>query len=98
MKEKPEIQDRPDARPLTQAPLKSRGRWVGVGRESQYSKNVRFTVDAGETLGIVGPSGAGKTTLLNLIARFYDPTSGEVKLDGEDLRSFRLQDFTECWP
>jgi len=56
-------------------------------------ENVAFTVNAGETLGIVGPSGAGKTTLLNLIARFYDPTSGEVKLDGDDLRSFRLQDL-----
>lgn len=55
-------------------------------------ENVSFTVNAGETLGIVGPSGVGKTTLLNLVARFYDPTSGAVKLDGEDLRNFRLRD------
>ena len=54
--------------------------------------DVSFTINAGETLGIVGPSGAGKSTLLNLIARFYDPTSGSVQLDGEDLRNFRLRD------
>ena len=56
-------------------------------------ENVSFAVNAGETLGIVGASGAGKTTLLNLLARFYDPTSGAVLLDGKDLRSFRLKDI-----
>ena len=56
-------------------------------------QNVSFTVQAGETLGIVGPSGAGKTTLLSLVARFYDPTHGRVMLDGEDLRNFRLHDI-----
>jgi ABC-type multidrug transport system fused ATPase/permease subunit len=56
-------------------------------------QNVSFTVQAGETLGIVGPSGAGKTTLLSLIARFYDPTRGRVMLDGEDLRNLRLHDI-----
>ena len=47
---------------------------------------------AGETLGIAGPSGAGKTTLLNLLARFYDPVRGAVRLDGRDLRELRLSD------
>jgi subfamily B ATP-binding cassette protein MsbA len=56
-------------------------------------QNVSFTVKAGETLGIVGPSGAGKSTLLSLVARFYDPTHGQVMLDGADLRSFRLRDI-----
>lgn len=93
LQEKPEIQDRPDARPLTLPPLTIQADRVDFAFDGKpILENVSFTVDAGETLGIVGPSGAGKTTLLNLIARFYDPTSGGVRLDGEDLRNFRLRD------
>ena len=93
LQEKPEIQDRPDALPLTQPPLTIAADRVGFGFQGNpVLENVSFTINAGETLGIVGPSGAGKSTLLNLVARFYDPTSGSVQLDGEDLRNFRLQD------
>jgi ATP-binding cassette subfamily B multidrug efflux pump len=45
-----------------------------------------LVVEPGETLAIVGPTGAGKSTMVNLIARFYDPTSGTVSVDGHDLR------------
>ncbi|HZN01890.1 MAG TPA: ABC transporter ATP-binding protein [Pyrinomonadaceae bacterium] len=93
LQEKPEIQDRPDALPLTQPPLTIAADRVGFGFQGNpVLENVSFTINAGETLGIVGPSGAGKSTLLNLVARFYDPTSGSVRLDGEDLRNFRLRD------
>ena len=93
LQEKPEIQDRPDALPLTQPPLTIAADRVGFGFQGNpVLENVSFTINAGETLGIVGPSGAGKSTLLNLVARFYDPTSGSVQLDGEDLRNFRLSD------
>jgi ATP-binding cassette subfamily B protein/subfamily B ATP-binding cassette protein MsbA len=44
-------------------------------------------------VALVGPSGAGKTTLCNLVARFYDPTSGRVLLDGRDLRDFDVESF-----
>jgi len=94
LKEQPEIQDRPDARPLTRTPLAIAAEGLAFGFDGKaVLEDVSFKVEAGETLGIVGPSGAGKTTLLNLIARFYDPTSGAVSLDGEDLRSFRLRDL-----
>ncbi|PYS68049.1 MAG: hypothetical protein DMF69_21345, partial [Acidobacteria bacterium] len=93
LKEQPEIQDRPDSRPLTRTPQRIAAEGVAFEVDGkQVLENVAFEVRAGETLGIVGPSGAGKTTLLNLIARFYDPTAGKVTLDGEDLRNFHLQD------
>jgi ATP-binding cassette subfamily B protein len=55
--------------------------------------NLSFHIPAGTRVGIVGPTGAGKTTLLNLLMRFYDPASGEVRLDGHDIREYRIADF-----
>src|SRR5207249_5304264 len=48
---------------------------------------------AGSRVGIVGATGAGKTTLLNLLMRFYDATSGSVRLDGRDVREYRIADL-----
>ena len=53
-------------------------------------KNVSFEVKPGEILGIVGPSGSGKTTAINLVARFYDPKSGRILIDGVDLQDVEL--------
>ncbi|GHG69848.1 ABC transporter ATP-binding protein [Streptomyces griseocarneus] len=47
---------------------------------------IRLTVPAGQTVAFVGETGAGKSTLVKLVARFYDPTSGAVRVDGRDLR------------
>lgn len=55
--------------------------------------NVSLHVPAGHTVALVGPSGAGKTTLSNLVARFYDPTSGRITLDGRDLREYDVESF-----
>jgi ATP-binding cassette subfamily B protein len=52
-----------------------------------------LTVRAGETVALVGETGAGKSTVLKLLARFYDPTVGEVRVDGIDVRRLGLQDF-----
>lgn len=55
--------------------------------------NLSFHVPAGTICAIVGPSGIGKSTLADLLVRFYDPISGEIQVDGQDLRSLRLQDL-----
>lgn len=55
--------------------------------------NISFHVPAGARVGIVGATGAGKTTLLNLLMRFYDPTCGEVLLDGRNVREYRIGDL-----
>lgn len=91
--ERPEVVDASDARPLTAAPSRIALENVGFSYDTTpVLRNISIQVEAGETLGIAGPSGAGKTTLLNLVARFFDPTEGALRFDGEDLRRFRLAD------
>lgn len=55
--------------------------------------SINLTIEPGETVALVGASGSGKTTLCNLIARFYDPTQGAVRLDGHDLRDIHVGSF-----
>ncbi|HEX2971727.1 MAG TPA: ABC transporter ATP-binding protein [Tepidisphaeraceae bacterium] len=55
--------------------------------------DISLDVRAGQTIALVGPSGAGKTTFCNLIARFYDPTSGAILLDGTDLRNIAVRSY-----
>ncbi len=64
-------------------------RYPGTNRD--VLKNISFTIHPGETLALVGLNGAGKTTLIKLLTRLYDPTAGQILLDGEDLRSYDLK-------
>lgn len=57
--------------------------------------NVSFSVKKGQTVGIIGGTGSGKTTLVNLIARFYDATSGRILLDGKNIADYSLHDLRE---
>lgn len=59
-------------------------------------EDLSFTVEAGETVALVGPSGAGKTTVFQLILRFYDPDRGTLRIGGEDLRGLDLRQVREC--
>jgi ATP-binding cassette subfamily B protein/subfamily B ATP-binding cassette protein MsbA len=63
------------------------------GTDTPALSDVSLSIAAGQTVALVGPSGAGKTTLSNLAARFYDPTSGRVTLDGRDLREYDVDSF-----
>lgn len=58
---------------------------------------VSFRIDAGETIAIVGPSGAGKSTLLDLVARFYDPQSGAILVNGIDVRELAPDAWFDAW-
>src|SRR6266550_931778 len=58
------------------------------GSENQALTELSFTVEAGETLAVVGRNGAGKTTLFKLICRLYDPLEGRILIDGVDIRDF----------
>ena len=57
--------------------------------EDKILQDVSFRIRPGETLAIVGETGAGKSTIVRLLSRFYDPTEGEVRIDGQDLRGIR---------
>ncbi len=57
----------------------------GYDAEHLVLHELNFEAGVGETIALVGPSGAGKTTMLNLIPRFYDPTAGQVLIDGQDV-------------
>ena len=61
------------------------------GRRQPALLDVSFTVPAGATVALVGPSGAGKTTIASLLLRFWDPDAGAITLGGHDLRRWRLE-------
>jgi ABC-type multidrug transport system fused ATPase/permease subunit len=56
-------------------------------------RDVSFEITAGQMCAIVGSSGAGKSTLADLLLRFYDPDSGSISIDGQDIRELRLEDL-----
>ena len=91
----PEIAEAADALPLMRArgEVEFRDTSFSYDNSGRGIRNLSFTVPAGTKVGIVGSTGAGKTTLLNLIMRFYDPTQGQVLLDGRDIREYRIADL-----
>ena len=67
----------------------------GYGPEQSILKNVSFKIAPGQVAAFVGPTGGGKTTIINLVARFYDPVSGSVKIDGTDIRGFTIKSIRD---
>jgi len=93
--EEPDVKECPQAVPLRRA----RGEVVFEGVSFAYDgerpvlQDVSIHVRAGTRVGVAGATGAGKTTLVSLLNRFYDPTAGCIRLDGVDLRAYRVADL-----
>ncbi len=91
----PDVAERHEARPISCAAgaVAFRGVSFAYDRDHRVLHNISFEVEPGTRVGIVGTTGAGKTTLVSLLTRFYDPTAGQILLDGADLREYRLADL-----
>jgi ATP-binding cassette subfamily B protein len=89
---KPEIADRPNA--LVPPPARGEIEFdhvsFGYVEKRQALRDVSFTAMPGQLVALVGPSGAGKTTTTYLVPRFYDPTSGAIRVDGHDIRDVSM--------
>ncbi len=90
----------PDKRGAVLAPrFRGRIEFDGVhfsyGPEQEILKDIHLTIEPGQVAALVGPSGAGKTTLVGLIARFYDPVRGCVRIDGKDIRNFKQRSLRQ---
>lgn len=97
MRTQPTVRDRENAAPLEKVRGEIRVEDVSFAYDGDLAvlHNVSLTVAPGETLAIVGPSGGGKSTLCQLIPRFYDVTSGTIRIDGQDIRDVTQRSIHE---
>ena len=88
MDEEPEVQDRPEARdlPRIEGHVRFDDVHFGYGKGPEVLHGIDLDVASGATVALVGHTGAGKSTIAKLLARFYDPRSGAITIDGHDLR------------
>ena len=97
MRVRSEVRDRKRARPAP--PLRGRIEFRDVSFEYETGRTVlshiNLAIAPGEKIAIVGATGTGKSTLVSLVPRFYDPSEGEVRIDGEDIRTYTLQSLRE---
>jgi len=93
--EVPELADAPDARPLERVAGNMVFEDVCFSYEPDVPvlKQVSFHAEPGQTIALVGPTGAGKTTIVNLLTRFYDIDSGQIAIDGTDIRRMKKADL-----
>ncbi|CAM0872992.1 unnamed protein product [Alopecurus aequalis] len=92
LEEKPGIKDEPHAKPLQfkGGCIEFENIHFGYVPERKILDGVSFTVPAGKSVAIVGTSGSGKSTILRLLFRFFDSTSGSIRIDGQDIQGVTL--------
>jgi ATP-binding cassette subfamily B protein len=97
--ETPEPADTPTARKLENPKGTVVFNNVGFGYRagSKVLSNVSFRADAGSNTALVGPTGAGKTTIVNLLARFYDVSSGHILIDGHNINEYTRDSLRQCF-
>ena len=90
---KPEIKESEDAVELSEinGEIEFRNVTFGYKPENPVLHNVSFRIKPKETIALVGPTGAGKSTIIKLLCRFYDPQSGQILIDGHDLKKIKLK-------
>ncbi len=98
LEEPREMASKPGAIAVSKQSSRGRVTLEGVGftyptGDTEVLRDIHLEVEPGSVIALVGRSGAGKTTLCNLIARFYDPTEGVIKLDGVDLRDIEVESY-----
>jgi subfamily B ATP-binding cassette protein MsbA len=88
-----QVTDVPGARPAPalQGAIEFENVSFGYAKDHPVLNRVSLRIEPGQVAAVVGPTGAGKTTLVNLIARFYDPDAGVVRIDGTDVRLFQQE-------
>lgn len=92
----PDVADRAGARPAQLGGVVEYDRvFFGYEKDRPVLRDISLTALPGQTVAIVGPTGAGKTTLINLLLRFYDPWSGRISIDGNDLRDLQVRSLRE---
>ena len=93
LEQEPLIVDAPAAitAPRLRGAIEFQGVSFGYRADAPILKNLSFSLEAGQSLAIIGPSGIGKSTLLSLLIRLYDSNSGHILIDGEDPRTWTLQ-------
>ncbi|MBO9153782.1 ABC transporter ATP-binding protein [Chitinophaga sp. GCM10012297] len=89
---KPSIVNSPDARPISDFKdrIEFRGVTFGYG-ERTILDHVDFSIPKGKSVALVGPSGGGKSTLMDLIPRFIEPWSGEIRIDGRNINEYTME-------
>jgi subfamily B ATP-binding cassette protein MsbA len=90
-----DVQDAPDAAPMSTiaGKVEIRNLHFHYREDQEVLKGLNFSVEPGEMVALVGPSGAGKTTLVQLLHRFYDPVSGEILVDGKNIRDVQMTSY-----
>jgi subfamily B ATP-binding cassette protein MsbA len=92
-----DVQDLPGARkaPRFRGKIEFENVSFSYGENGPTLNNISFRIEPGQVAALVGPTGAGKTTVINLIPRFYDPSEGFIRIDGQDVRRFKQKSLRE---